>query len=216
MTEHSHDHSLKEIHEDVPPDYYDTSIKSNLIQRLYHTRRFRALAGMVTKVSGPILDIGCDGGTLLEYTAARAQSPCVVGMDLAEEAVVYTRNKRPDFGVLVGDAEHLPFRDSTFDAIFASEVMEHILHPEHLFAEVKRCLRDGGYAIVSVPAETPLFKVLWFLWTRLGKGRVWHHAHVQDFGGDHLDRLIKQADFRIIQDKRFLLGMLRAVKIVPA
>lgn len=208
--------SLKEIHDDVPPDYYDTSIKTNLIQRVYHGRRFRAISGMVTKVDGPILDIGCDGGTLLEKMAARAKSPRVVAVDLSDEAVAYTRSKRPDFETMVGDAERLPFRDSVFAAIFASEVLEHIHHPEHLFAEVKRCLRDGGYAIVAVPAETPLFKVLWFLWTRLGKGRVWHHAHVQDFGGDHLDRVIKDAGFRIVRDNRLLLGMLRAVKIAAA
>ena len=207
--------SLKEIHEDVPPDYYDTSIKTNLIQRVYHGRRFRAISSMVTKVDGPVLDIGCDGGTLLEKMAARAKSPQVVAIDVAHEAVEYTKNTRPDFAVMVGDAERLPFADGAFAAIFASEVLEHIHHPEHLFAEVKRCLREGGYGIVAVPAETPLFKLLWFLWTRFGKGRVWNHAHVQDFGRGHLDKVVKDAGFRITRDKRFLLGMLRAVKITP-
>ena len=208
--------TLKEIHEDVPPDYYDTSLKTNLIQRVYHGRRFQKISQMVSKADGPILDIGCDGGTLLEHIAARAQSPRVVGIDLSDEAVAYARDKRPDFHVLVGDAERLPFRDASFDAIFASEVLEHIQHPEKLFAEVKRCLKAGGYGLVAVPTETPLFKFLWFLWTRFGKGRVWHHAHVQDFGGKALDRLIQDAGFRVLEDSRFLLGMLRAVKIAPA
>jgi ubiquinone/menaquinone biosynthesis C-methylase UbiE len=208
--------TLKEIHEDVPPDYYDTSLKTNLIQRVYPGRRFKKISGMVSKVNGPVLDIGCDGGTLLEHIAARAQAPRVVGIDLSDEAVAYTRSKRPDFDLLVGDAERLPFRDGSFEAIFASEVLEHIHHPEKLFLEVRRCLSAGGYGLVAVPSETPLFKFLWFLWTRFGKGRVWHHAHVQDFGGKALDRLIEEAGFRIVQDSRFLLGMLRAVKIAPA
>lgn len=208
--------TLKEIHEDVPPDYYDTGLKSNLIQRIYHSRRFSKICSMVSKADGSILDIGCDGGTLLEKVAERAGAGTVVGIDLSDEAVAYTLNKLPRFDVLVGDAERLPFRESAFEAIFASEVLEHIHHPEMLFAEMRRCMRQGGYGLVVVPHETPLFKFLWFLWTRFGRGRVWHHAHVQEFAGSRLDRLMTDAGFRIVDDRYFLLGMLRAVKISPA
>jgi len=68
---------------------------------------------------------------------------------------------------------------------------------------------------VMVPAETPLFKLLWFCWTKFAKGKVWEHSHVQDFGGKSLDRIVKNAGFRVLQDKRFLGGMVRALKIAP-
>ncbi len=207
---------LKEIHEDVPPDYYDTSLRTNVIQRVYHGRRFAGICSMVSPVTGAILDIGCDGGTLLERVVERAKASRVVGIDLSGEAVAYTGAKRPDFDLLVGDAEDLPFHDSTFDAIFASEVLEHIHHPEKLFAEVRRCLKPAGYALVVVPRETPLFKFLWFFWTKFGKGRVWNHAHVQDFQKDSLDTLVTDAGFVVVDDRLFLAGMIRAVKISPA
>ena len=69
--------TLKEIHEDVPPDYYDTGLKSNLVQRIYHSRRFNKVCSMVSKANGSILDIGCDGGTLLEKVAERAGAKTV-------------------------------------------------------------------------------------------------------------------------------------------
>jgi ubiquinone/menaquinone biosynthesis C-methylase UbiE len=138
-----------------------------------------------------------------------------VGIDISLNAIQYAAEKRPQLDVLVGDAEALPFRDATFEAIFASEVMEHILAPDRLLGEIKRCLADGGYAVVMVPAETPLFKFLWFFWTRFGKGRSWRHAHVQDFGGDELDRVVQEAGFTVLKDRRFMLGMLRALKIGP-
>ena len=218
--EHDHDSrpgekSLLEVHEDVPPDYYDTSLKTNIIQRLYHGRRFNALCEMVAKTDGAILDVGCDGGTLLERLAEKAQAPTVVGLDLSREAVVYTLGKRPDFQLLVGDAEGLPFRDGTFAAIFCSEVMEHIERPERLFAEIKRCLAGGGYCIVAVPRETPLYKFLWFFWTRFGKGKVWRHAHVQEFTVDSLGTLIEAAGLKVVENKLILMGMIQAVKIVP-
>ncbi len=208
--------TLKDIHEDVPPDFYDTGLKSNFVQKVYHGRRFRKICEMVSRVDGRILDIGCDGGTLLEQVADKAGAKQVVGIDLSDDAVAYTREKRPQFDLLVGDGERLPFQGSTFQAIFASEVLEHIEKPARLFSEMRRCLDKDGYGLVLVPQETPLFKFLWFFWTRFGRGRVWQHAHVQDFRDDSLDRLIRDAGFRIVKDSRFMLGMLRAVKIAPA
>ncbi len=214
---HDHDHkSLKEIHDDVPPDYYDRSLKTNPIQRVYHNRRFNALCELVKETDGAILDVGCDGGTLLERLADKARPGRVVALDLSADAVAYTVGKRPDFDGLVGDGEGLPFRDGVFDAVFCSEVLEHVERPERLFAEMRRCLAGDGYGVVAVPRETPLFKFIWFFWTRFGKGKVWRHAHVQDFSGESLDELITATGFRIVKNKLLLLGMVRAVKIAPA
>ncbi|MEK7246939.1 MAG: class I SAM-dependent methyltransferase, partial [Chloroflexota bacterium] len=157
--EHGHKHELKEIHEDVPPDFYDTSVKNNLIQRYWHGRRFQEVAKLATKVDGRLLDVGCDGGTLTEKVAERAQPERVVGVDISVKSLAYNLTKRPQFDVAVGDAEELPFRDGMFEAIFCSEVMEHIEQPEKMLSEVRRCLAPNGYAVVMVPAETPLFKL---------------------------------------------------------
>lgn len=212
----AHKHELQEIHEDVPADFYDTSVKNNLIQRYWHGRRFQEVAKLATKVNGRLLDVGCDGGTLTEKVAARARPQSVVGVDISAKSLAYTITKRPQFNLAVGDAEELPFRDQSFEAIFCSEVMEHLVSPEKMLREVRRCLAPAGYAVVMVPAETKLFKVLWYFWTKFGKGKVWDHAHVQDFGGKALDEIVAKAGFRVIKDKRFLAGMVRALKVVPA
>ena len=219
--DHNHDHgpnaerTLKDIHDDVPPDYYDASLKTNLSQRVYHNRRFDGICELVSKTPGAVLDVGCDGGTLLERIADKAKPSRVVALDLAAESVAYTAGKRADFDGLVGDGEALPFRDGAFDAIFCSEVLEHVERPDQLFAEFKRCLSPSGYCVVAVPCETPLFKTLWFFWTRFGKGKVWRHAHIQEFTVDSLDSLIAGTGFKKVEDKLLLLGMVRAVKIAP-
>jgi len=100
--------------------------------------------------------------------------------------------------------------------IVCFEVLEHVQHPDKPLSEMKRCLKKDGYGLIVVPTETPLFKLLWFMWTRFGKGRVWCHAHVQDFPGEVLDRFVKEAGFRVIEDSVFMLGMLRAMKFAPA
>src|SRR5688572_29758308 len=131
--DHGRKAHLKDVHDDVPPDYYDVSMKTNLIQRLYHGRRFNALCELASRANGRLLDVGCDGGTLLARIADKAKPSTVIALDLSSEAVKYTLVKRPDFSGLVGDGEALPFSNDAFQAIFCSEVMEHIERPVRLF-----------------------------------------------------------------------------------
>jgi ubiquinone/menaquinone biosynthesis C-methylase UbiE len=208
--------TLKETHEDVPPDFYDAALRTNLIQRVWHRRRLQRISGLISKTNGRILDIGCDGITLTEAVAVNAGATEVVGIDISGGAVAYSKRKRPEFHLAIGHGEALPFHGAIFDIIICLEVLEHVEHPDKLLSEMKRCLRKDGYGLVVVPTETPLFKLLWFLWTRLGKGKVWRHAHVQDFPRGVLDRLVKEAGFRVMEDSAFMLGMLRATKIAPA
>ena len=92
---------------------------------------------------------------------------------------------------------------------------KHVDRPERTLAEIKRCLAGAGYAIIEVPTETWLWKAAWSIWTRIGPGRAWRHAHVVDFSGDLLERLVKEAGFKMSKRSTFM-GMLRAFVITPA
>jgi uncharacterized protein YbaR (Trm112 family) len=45
---------------------------------------------------------------------------------------------------VVGDAHHLPFRDGTFDRVFAFNVFEHLIDPKSAAQEIHRVLKPGG------------------------------------------------------------------------
>ena len=49
------------------------------------------------------------------------------------------------------DIQNLPFKDGTYDFIFASHVLEHISDDKKAIQEIRRILRAGGIAILSVP-----------------------------------------------------------------
>ena len=94
-------------------------------------------------------------------------------------------------------------------------IVEIVDRPEKMLAEIRRCLKRDGYAIVEVPTETWFFKAIWSVWTSFGPGKAWHHAHVVDFKGDLLERIVKEAGFKITRHSVFM-GMLRAFVIMPA
>jgi SAM-dependent methyltransferase len=49
---------------------------------------------------------------------------------------------------VVGDAHQLPFRDGSFDRVFAFNVFEHLREPARAAAEVARVLKPGGMVAI--------------------------------------------------------------------
>jgi SAM-dependent methyltransferase len=57
---------------------------------------------------------------------------------------------------VVGDAHHLPFRDATFDRVFAFNVFEHLVDPEAAAQEIHRVLKPGGAVAIHTAFLQPL------------------------------------------------------------
>ena len=55
---------------------------------------------------------------------------------------------RPHVGA---DIQALPFRDGAFDAIKATEILEHVPDVDRALAECRRVLRPGGHLVITVP-----------------------------------------------------------------
>ncbi|MDI6810220.1 MAG: class I SAM-dependent methyltransferase [archaeon] len=84
---------------------------------------------------GKILDIGCNEGGIHPYLK---QIGDVYGMDIV---LTNYRDK-----VVKADAHHIPFKDETFDSIFAGEIIEHLENPPQFLREVERVIKRGGHS----------------------------------------------------------------------
>lgn len=49
------------------------------------------------------------------------------------------------------DIQNLSFPDKSFDLIISLEVLEHVPFPDTAFRQLRRCLRDGGAALITAP-----------------------------------------------------------------
>lgn len=209
--------AAQRLHEKVPPNWYYASIRRNVFQRYWHSRRFSEVGEMIERVDGRVLDIGCADGVFTNVILERSGAREVVGIDVLEKSVEWAKNHWKDEKRLrfqVGDAHKLKFKGNTFGAVFALEVMEHVEDPDSVLKEIKRVLKPGGYAIVLVPTDNLLFRAIWWVVTNFMWARIWEDCHVQSFNSKNsLAKKVESLGFKVEEDRKFLLGMLNAVKM---
>ena len=99
---------------------------------------------------GRVLDIGCGTGVLLARLAARGWSP--VGLDLCEPMVHQARTKLRDrtdsVSLAVGDSEHVPFAEQSFDAVTCANSFHHYPQQQTVVREMFRVLKPGGVLLL--------------------------------------------------------------------
>jgi len=100
----------------------------------------------------PVLDVGCGAGVeVVRFARGGADT---TGVDVAASAVALTRQNLAHHGLsartLVADGEALPFRDESFDLVYAHGVVQYAADDRRVVAECHRVLRPGGTAIVQV------------------------------------------------------------------
>jgi SAM-dependent methyltransferase len=87
---------------------------------------------------------------------AAAFSRTVTGLDMSEIALRFSHDRGIP-NLIQADGTALPFQSSSFDAIIALDIFEHIEAHQLAFSEALRVLRPGGILVLSVPA-------FWWLW----------------------------------------------------
>lgn len=87
-----------------------------------------------------------------------------------------------------GDVDHpnvdltdLPFEDESFDFVYASHVLEHVVEDLTAILEVKRVLKPGGVAVLPVP-------IVCNKTAEYNEPNPHDHEHVRACGEDYFDR----------------------------
>jgi 2-polyprenyl-3-methyl-5-hydroxy-6-metoxy-1,4-benzoquinol methylase len=120
-------------------------------QRL--TRKIGELLWRIEARGGLGLDIGCAEGHLLAELQRQGLVDELVAVELEYEKIVTSVADRSRVLFTQGDACGLGLRTETFDYILATEVLEHLPHPEQALAEICRVGKKGAPVILSVPYE---------------------------------------------------------------
>jgi 2-polyprenyl-3-methyl-5-hydroxy-6-metoxy-1,4-benzoquinol methylase len=105
-----------------------------------------------------VLDLGCgEGRFAAELISAGAT---VVGVDITGEPLRRAAARHPDLDLrLISSERRWALEDSSFDVVWAGEVIEHVADTAGWLSEVRRVLRSGGVLLLSTPAH-PLLLML--------------------------------------------------------
>ncbi len=110
---------------------------------------------------GIALDIGCGPGTVTA-ALARAAGPggLALGVDISRPMLdrAVRAQAGADVGFLRADAQRLPLRDQTVDAVVSIAVVMLVPDPVAALAEMARVLRPGGRVAVMVPTAGRAFR----------------------------------------------------------
>jgi demethylmenaquinone methyltransferase / 2-methoxy-6-polyprenyl-1,4-benzoquinol methylase len=139
---------------------------------------------------GRVLDVATGTAGVAMALAGR-NGARVVGLDQSEpmlrvgEASLRAAGLEDGVTLVVGQAEHLPFPDSAFDAVTFTYLLRYVDDPAATLEELVRVLRPGGTLAgleFRVP-NAPQWRAAWRLYTRLGlpalgalSSRAWYRT----------------------------------------
>ena len=176
-------------------DYWDrdTDVSDNDVttperkQRLLKTLKDHLESG------ANVLDLGCGGGqfaALLNKSGYNA-----MGMDLSANAVGMAMRNNPgvEYNVLNPDGS-IPVEDNIFDAVWSTEVIEHVLDVHGFLMEINRVLKPGGLFVLTTPYHGYL-KNLLITVLKFDRHFDPEGPHIRFFDRKGLERCLQKAGF---------------------
>jgi 2-polyprenyl-3-methyl-5-hydroxy-6-metoxy-1,4-benzoquinol methylase len=117
-----------------------------------------------------VLDIGCGTGVMITRPLASLGHE-VTGLDLDPVSIRQASRLNvaptlPNLTYVAGRLEEQRW-DGAFDAVVASEVLEHLPDPDALVDALARCLRADGLLLLTVPNGYGPFEIDSYVWEAL-------------------------------------------------
>jgi SAM-dependent methyltransferase len=134
-----------------PPFSGQQSLSAGVVERvrrfldLQYASIYRDIEHLAQSMRGDVLDVGCGAQPYRQLLASQCR---YVGIDSAGASLEFGP-RSPDTTYFEG--ERWPVADESADYVLSTETMEHVLEPSVFLAETRRCLRPGGYVILTVP-----------------------------------------------------------------
>lgn len=110
----------------------------------------RTVQAIPDPLEGPLLDVGCGSGLLMERLLSRAARPPITGVDVSLEMLGLARDRIGDRARLVlADGAALPFPRGSFEVVATSSSLHHWPDPHAGLREIARVLRPGGTLVLT-------------------------------------------------------------------
>ena len=119
---------------------------------------------------GQALEIGHGPGYLGLEWLKHTQNTTLAGLDISPDMHALVKRNAQSYGLAertqyhLGNCDHLPFEDNTFDSVFTNGSLHEWANPCTAFDEIWRVLKPGGRYFISDMRRDMNFLVRSFLW----------------------------------------------------
>lgn len=117
----------------------------------YHEVLAAAEAAGVKFDGKRVIDVGSCSGYLLRLIGERYPSATLAGTDYYEDFVSLSTALVPSARVVKASIDDLTSADETYDVVFCTEVLEHIVDTESQIPKLMRLVAPGGALVITVP-----------------------------------------------------------------
>lgn len=193
QNEHFSNHHIDAIQVNPENNYF-----TPVLQELFRTIK--------TPIS--VCDIGCGNG--LFSIAIKDKYKCnLIGVDGSSYALELAQQNGIDEIHKINDfcSDTMPFANNSFDLVICKDVLEHLIKPEFLVAEIQRITASNGYALIHVPNHFPINGRLKLLFRNdidpfkfFPDSNRWDFPHIRFFTKKSLLKLLKIHGFELHSD----------------
>jgi 2-polyprenyl-3-methyl-5-hydroxy-6-metoxy-1,4-benzoquinol methylase len=179
------------------PDYYFGSSAAP------HTGEYltpQVVAALRAAGSKRVLDLGCGNGAMCADLAKQGFE--VVGCDPSEDGIKNAQLAYPGmkfYRLGVYDNPAL-LEETGFDAVIATEVIEHLIHPRSLLTFTAEVLRPGGVLILTTPYHGYLKNLALSLTGKMDSHFtvLWDGGHIKFWSRGTLTALLTQGHWKVL------------------
>lgn len=152
---------------------------------------FRDLIGKKKSV----LDIGCRDGALSKFYK---DDNTLLGLDIDKDAMIRANEKGVTTLLTDLNDDWQIDKENSFDAIVASEIIEHLYNPKKIFYRLYTVLKNNGILIGSVPNAFRIScRIRLFLGIKKGTP-LEDPTHINQFSLNEIKHLLQEAGFKEI------------------
>ena len=136
-----------------------------------------------------ILELGCRDGSL---TKLFAEGNKITGVDIDKNELELFEKNLGGKAVYLDLNSEWPFGENEFDAVVASEVLEHLYKPEETVKKVLLSLKPGGLFIGTVPNAFSLANRFRLFMAQPNKTALADPTHVHQFSYKELKSIMEK------------------------
>ena len=166
---------------DMQAATYDTDKNGKHARTLYPHIREKLLQMSFDS----LLDVGCGTGEMLNTVKNIRPAAMFCGIDISSEMLKKAQEKLQDAAELsLGDAEHLPYENGSFDLLMCADSFHHYPDPQKAIAEFYRVLKPEGQLLLADywrPLPVRCLMNLFISFSKEGDVKVYSEKEIRNF-----------------------------------